>query len=151
MRALAKRFNLPVADKKDSQGVCFLGPMSVKEFLEKEIGNDNPALLYTLGQRIPRSDGPWYVVGKDVEKKEIMISKTRASAAREILFTDANWFEEPATVQEAQYRYRGPRVQGHMEKNRFISAVPLSDIPAPGQSIVFYKDDELAGGGIIAA
>ena len=50
---------------------------------------------------------------------------------------------------EAQYRYRGPRVQGHVEKNRFISAVPFTEIPAPGQSIVFYHSGELVGGGII--
>ncbi len=149
VRKLAKKFNLPVAEKKDSQGVCFLGAVSVKEFLKKELGDDNPALLYTFGQRMPQSNGPWYVVGKNVEKKEIMISKTRASAAQTILFTDANWFSEPTVAIEAQYRYRGPRVQGHIEKNRFISSVPLIEVPAPGQSIVFYHGDELVGGGII--
>ena len=66
VRALAKKFNLPVAEKKDSQGICFLGSVSVKEFLEKELGTDNPALLYTIGQRALGG----YVVGKNVEKKE---------------------------------------------------------------------------------
>jgi len=150
VRVLAKKFNLPVAEKKDSQGVCFLGAVSVKEFLKKELGDDNPALLYTFGQKVPLPNGPWYVVGKNIEKKEIMISKTRASAAQTILFTDANWFSEPTAALEAQYRYRGPRVQGHVEKNHFISSVPLIEIPAPGQSVVFYHGDELVGGGIIA-
>src|SRR3989344_6303972 len=50
VRKLAKKFNLPVAKKKDSQGICFLGSVSVKEFLEQEFGSDNPALLYTIGQ-----------------------------------------------------------------------------------------------------
>ena len=89
------------------------------------------------------------MVGKNVEKKEIIISKTRASVAQAILFTDANWFSEPTGVFEAQYRYRGPRVQGYVERNRFISAVPFTEIPAPGQSIVFYRSGELVGGGII--
>ncbi len=150
VRALAKKFNLPVAEKKDSQGVCFLGAVSVKEFLQQELGNDNPALFFTLGQRTPLPGGPWYVVKKDVEKKEVKVSKTRASTLREILFTDANWFVEPMLATEAQYRYRGLRLRGRIEKNRFISSEPLPEIPAPGQSIVFYKDDELAGGGIIA-
>jgi tRNA-specific 2-thiouridylase len=155
VRTLAKRFNLPVAEKKDSQGICFLGSVSVKEFLEKELGNDNPALLYTLGQRISLPNGPWYVVGKNVEKKEVVISKMRlpaqagSSAVQEILFTDANWFSETGMVQEAQYRYRGPRVRGRSEENRFISADSLSEIPAAGQSIVFYSGEELVGGGII--
>src|SRR3989344_6056093 len=80
VRALAKQFDLPVAEKKDSQGVCFLGSVSIDEFLKKELGNDNPALLYTMGQRVgpdglpsgaKAEKGPWYVVGKDVPKKEI--------------------------------------------------------------------------------
>ncbi|OGG83534.1 hypothetical protein A3I46_03065 [Candidatus Kaiserbacteria bacterium RIFCSPLOWO2_02_FULL_54_13] len=145
VRALAKKYNLPVAEKKDSQGICFLGSVSVEEFLKKELGDDNPALLYTIGQRIEGG----YVVGKDVEKKEIKIAKTRVGGAREVRFTDANWFSEPAQATEAQYRYRGSRMRGRIEGDIFISAHPLPDIPAPGQSLVFYRDGELIGGGII--
>ncbi|HCR52292.1 TPA: hypothetical protein DIV48_01420 [Candidatus Kaiserbacteria bacterium] len=160
VRMLAKRFRLPVAEKKDSQGVCFLGSVSIEEFLRAELGTDNPALLYTIGQRVSSESlpsealakkGPWYVVGKDVEKKEIQVSKTRASSEQTIRFKDANWFQSPAFAQEAQYRYRGPRVRGHIsEDNYFVSDTALPEIPAPGQSVVFYTDDELVGGGIIA-
>ncbi|MFA5998084.1 MAG: tRNA methyl transferase PRC-barrel domain-containing protein [Candidatus Paceibacterota bacterium] len=149
VRSLAKQFNLPVSEKKDSQGICFLGTVSVKEFLENEFGSNNPALLYTLGQRTSLPNGPWYVVGKDVEKKEIMVSKTRTSGAQAIPFTDANWQSEPAGELEAQYRYRGPRVAGRIEGNRFVSREPLPEVPAPGQSVVLYRDDELVGGGSI--
>lgn len=162
VRSLAKKFNLPVAEKRDSQGICFLGSVSVKEFLEKEFGTDNPALLYTIGQRVgseglPHSarsesgsakQGPWYVVGKDVEKKEITVSKAPLSV-QTIRFTDANWFSESSGLIEAQYRYHGPRVHGHIKKNSFIGDVQLTETPAPGQSIVFYKNNELVGGGII--
>ena len=146
VRALAKRFNLPVAEKKDSQGVCFLGSVSVKEFLEQEFGTNNPALLYTIGQRAPGG----YVIGKNIEKKEITVSKTRASGAREVRFTDANWLREPTGALEAQYRYRGPRIPGRIENECFISVEPIPEIPAPGQSVVFYQDNNLIGGGIIA-
>lgn len=149
VRALAKKFNLPVAEKRDSQGVCFLGSISVQEFLQKELGTDNPTLLYTLGQRIPLPEGPWYVVGKDVAKKEIQVSKTRASTMQNIHFTDANWFDEPILATEAQYRYRGPRMKGYVAGEVFVSSEPLSEIPAPGQSIVFYNSGDLMGGGII--
>ena len=150
VRELAKKFNLPVAEKKDSQGICFLGPVSVKEFLEKEFGTDNPALIYTIGQRVASdAPGPWYVVGKDVGEKEIIVSKTRVSISQETLFTDSNWFSVPSNPVEAQYRYHGPRVRGRIEENSFISDVPLIETPAPGQSIVFYKNAELVGGGII--
>ena len=152
VRKLAKKFNLPVAEKKDSQGVCFLGSVSVEEFLKKELGSDNPALLYTLGQRAPLPNGPWYVVGKDVLKGEIKVSKTRGTSTQEIHFEQANWFDESSVITEAQYRYRGQRIKGYVEKGgRFVSTEPLIEIPAPGQSVVFYRDKELIGGGIITA
>jgi tRNA-specific 2-thiouridylase len=164
VRKLAKKFNLPVAEKKDSQGVCFLGAVSIKEFLLRELGSANPALLYTIGQRIGKegSNDVWYVIGKDVEKKEIRTARTRSAPMHEISFTDANWFAASARVTEAQYRYRGPHIQGRVEGDCFIPAQSLPDIPAPGQSIVFYSprvsasgeashSGELAGGGIIVA
>ena len=147
VRKLAKKFNLPVAEKRDSQGVCFLGSVSVKEFLEKELGSDNPAILYTIGQ----SALGGYVINKDVEKGKITVSKMRTSSTQEIHFTDANWFNDSSTVQEAQYRYRGPRCAGRVENNRFIGTEPFPDIPAPGQSIVFYRGGEMVGGGIITS
>lgn len=149
VRALAKKFDLPVAEKRDSQGVCFLGSVSVKEFLEQEFGTGNPALLYTIGQRARGG----YVIAKDVEGKEITVSATRAPAARTICFSDANWFREPDGGARvfAQYRYRGPRCAGRVEEGRFVSEEPLPEMPAPGQSIVFYRDGELIGGGSITA
>ncbi len=150
VRALAKQFDLPVAEKKDSQGVCFLGSVSIEEFLKKELGSDNPALLYTMGQRVPLPNGPWYVVGKNVEKKEIEVSRTRANAVRKIPFSDANWFDEPAGELEAQFRYRGQRIRGRIEGNSFIAEAPSPEPVASGQSIVFYRYNELVGGGIIA-
>jgi tRNA-specific 2-thiouridylase len=160
VRALARKFDLPVALKKDSQGVCFLGSISVEDFLRTEFGSDNPALLYTLGQRVgpgglpaeaSAAEGPWYVVGKDVGKKKIRVSRERAQPAVAIPFSDANWFSEPAGAVAAQYRYRGPRVLGRVEDTAFVPSAVLTETPAPGQSVVFYRGDELVGGGIISA
>ncbi len=174
VRTLAKRFALPVAQKRDSQGVCFLGNISIDEFLRGEfgetpgraldekgqfVGMHDGALFYTLGARIPlreaREPGPWFVRAKDIAKNEVTVGKTpfraRTGDRREVSFIDANWFREPAGVVEAQYRYRGTRIEGYVKGDRFVSAVPFPEIPAPGQSIVFYQNDELLGGGIIAA
>lgn len=150
VRKLAKKFNLPVAEKRDSQGVCFLGSISVEEFLKMELGSDNPALLYTLGQRVSLPNGPWYVVAKDVEKGEVKVSKERMPTTADISFTDANWFTDSSGATEAQYRYRGPRISGKIEGGVFQSMEALPEIPTPGQSMVFYRGDELIGGGIIA-
>lgn len=172
VRKLAKRLHLPVAEKKDSQGVCFLGSISVEEFLKSEfgvhpghakneqgniVGQHDGVLLSTLGQRIALREasetGPWFVLRKDVERNELTVGKTRLgsieNASGEIPFSTANWFIEPTGPVEAQYRYRGPRIQGHIKENSFISSERLPEIPTPGQSIVFYKKNELVGGGII--
>jgi len=77
--------------------------------------------------------------------------KLDSATIKEISFTDANWFSESERVTEAQYRYRSPHIIGRIEEDRFVSAEPLPDIPAPGQSIVFYRNEELIGGGSITA
>ncbi len=174
VRALAKKFAIPVATKKDSQGICFLGSVSVDEFLRSEfgihpgravdiegavVGMHDGALLSTIGQRVAlreaRSEGPWYVRTKDVAKNELVVGKQSSTNVPgteiAIRFTDANWISESAQVTHAQYRYRGPRVSGRVEENHFIASTPLLETPAPGQSIVFNSTRELAGGAIIAA
>lgn len=153
VRALAKKFGLPVAEKKDSQGICFLGSVSVKDFLRQELGSGNDALLYTLGERVPRAGGPWYVLEKDVVNKKLVVGKERALRAnpqKGISFHSANWFSEPTSATSAQYRYRGVRIAGHVEGDAFIPDAPLTEPIAAGQSLVFYRDAECVGGGIIA-
>lgn len=158
VRKLAKRFNIPVAEKKDSQGICFLGSVSVEEFLRAQLGESNPALLYTIGQRVgaedlpsgvDASDGPWYVTSKDVETGSITVAKQPAASLQMIRFASSNWFADRQLATHAQYRYRGTRVPGMVEGDRFIPTHALSETPAPGQSIVLYRGDELIGGGII--
>jgi len=101
VRKLAKKFKLPVAEKKDSQGICFLGAVDLKEFLKHyikekkgkvvdengdEIGYHNGVVFYTLGERhgftiIKKSsnDKPYYVVGKDVKKNILYVSQDKNS------------------------------------------------------------------------
>ena len=172
VRKLAQKYNLPVADKRDSQGVCFLGNISVEEFLRMEfgvspgsatsqegkpVGMHDGALLYTLGERIAlrgADTGPWFVLAKDVAKNELTVGKSRTLANSlngTIRFSNANWISNFQETTEAQYRYRGPFVPGRVEHDRFIPSEVLSDIPTPGQSIVFYQGGKLVGGGIIEA
>lgn len=173
VRALARKFNLPVANKRDSQGVCFLGSISVEEFLKTEfgvltgfardengqtVGTHDGVLLYTLGERIAlhgAESGPWFVLKKDIEKNELVVGKSRTPSRVDgqarIQFESTNWFGEPAMVTGAQYRYRGPLVPGHIQGSAFVTTALLTEIPTPGQSIVFYDGGELIGGGIIAS
>lgn len=174
VRRLARTYRIPVAAKKDSQGVCFLGNVSIEEFLKNEfgtrpgraiteegnvVGKHDGVLLSTIGQRVHLHDteesGPWFVLAKHIKKNELVVGKTRIpkiiDSAEKIPFEQANWFGAFDGMIRAQYRYRGPIVHGHIESNTFVSAVPLLEIPTPGQSIVFYRNDEILGGGIIAS
>lgn len=99
VRKLALRFKLPVAEKKDSQGICFLGAVDLKDFLKhyikekkgkvlnekgEEIGHHDGAVFYTLGERrgftITKktpTDGAYYIVGKDVKKNILIASQEK--------------------------------------------------------------------------
>lgn len=96
VRKLAKKYKLPTATKKDSQGVCFLGPLDMKNFLKhyietKEgdvlnengeiIGYHDGAVFFTLGERHgftitqkTENDKPYYVVSKDIKNNTITVS-----------------------------------------------------------------------------
>ena len=99
VRKLAEKYNIPVATKKDSQGVCFLGEIDMKEFLQhyiktengnvldtdgKTIGHHDGALLYTLGERHGFTitektdhDKRYYVVAKDIPNNTITVSDSQ--------------------------------------------------------------------------
>lgn len=173
VRKSAKKYELPNATRKDSQGICFLGSISVEDFLReemhpeegkaidedgKQVGTHDGAVLYTLGERIAlhnATPGPWYVVSKDLSVNTITVSQGRPQAgpqaAGSISLTNTNWLNaEPNGEVEAQYRYHGPRIQGVYASGAFTPSTPLSEPIASGQSLVLYDKNECLGGGIIA-
>ncbi|MDQ5954375.1 MAG: tRNA-uridine 2-sulfurtransferase [Patescibacteria group bacterium] len=99
VRKLAEKYKLPTASKKDSQGICFLGDIDLKDFLKhyiktkpgkvlnekgEEVGIHDGAVFSTLGERhgftITKktpNDKPYYVVGKDIEKNILYVSQDR--------------------------------------------------------------------------
>jgi len=169
VRKLAKRYGLPNALKKDSQGICFLGSISVENFLRsemhpeegraideigKEVGTHDGAVLYTLGERIAVKNahpGPWYVVSKDLKANTITVSHghPKVQSKKAIPLSHENWFSETSGKIEAQYRYHGPRIRGTYADGVFTSIDPLPEPIASGQSLVMYRTDECLGGGII--
>lgn len=174
-RKLAKKYNLPNATKRDSQGICFLGSISVEDFLRsefgseagkavdetgKDVGTHDGALLHTLGARVALTDappGPWYVVKKDIKENVLTVSHTQSpdNAPRDLHLVHQNWFSEIGTGEEltAQYRYHGPRMQGIFsgDKHRFHTQEVLQESVAEGQSLVLYRKEECVGGGIISS
>ena len=174
VRQLAKRFGVPVAEKKDSQGICFLGSISVDEFLRQElhtesgeavtgdgvkVGEHEGALLYTIGTRIAlrnaEEQGPWYVQAKNIQTNTLTVSKTQhvTKNINSLVLREENWFTVPKKdiEYEAQYRYHGPLIGGTYDQSThtFIPTHTLKESVASGQSLVLYTGDECIGGGII--
>jgi tRNA-uridine 2-sulfurtransferase len=170
VRERALRYGLPNAAKKDSQGICFLGPVSMDDFLRAELANEpgkafdesgsevgthDGVLLATLGERVSLTGepGPWYVVRKDIPKNVLVVSTERVAYAvpAGITLTDTNWFTRPddGEIVEAQYRYHGPRIAGTVKNDSFTPTAPLPEPLASGQSLVLYRGERVLGGGII--
>ncbi len=171
VRALAAKNKLPVAEKKDSQGICFLGSISVDEFLREEfgtkpgkaisadgleIGTHDGAVLHTLGERIALRNaepGPWYVIAKDMKANTLTVSRQHQTLKEieHVELRETNWLAAPTENIEAQYRYHGPRVKGSLDVSRdtFIPSESFSEAIATGQSLVLYSGETCIGGGII--
>ncbi|MDE2031195.1 MAG: tRNA 2-thiouridine(34) synthase MnmA [Patescibacteria group bacterium] len=135
VRKLAKKYKLPTAIKKDSQGVCFLGPLDMKDFLMhyieskqgdvldkdgKVIGSHDGAVFFTLGERHgfiinkhSTDDAPVYVINKDIKKNTITVSPSINSLENidreKFKIKNVNWIFEPILDKEytAQVRYHG--------------------------------------------
>ncbi len=178
VREIAQKAGLVTAAKKESMGICFVGKVGIKEFLQqyvKEkpgkiidqagsvIGQHDGALFYTIGQRQGLNVGgglPYYVVGKDMKKNEVYVTTDLQDErlwSREIKFTSAHWIEgEPKKNQKimARTRHRAKLLQ--VKKLNKLSdyhwnAELKDDVRAltPGQSTVFYSANVCLGGGIV--
>lgn len=176
VRAEAKRFDLPVAEKPDSQGLCFVGDVSMHDFLSRYIalmpgdvvdvkgnviGVHEGAALYTQGQRhgftISGSSGaPHYVIATDTEKNIVRVSTRREDAARKsVLLANVSWvYREPALqrpyLAQARYHEQPATVTLTKEGEKFRATFESPHIASPGQSLVLYDGDTCLGGGVIA-
>ncbi|MDP9249304.1 MAG: tRNA 2-thiouridine(34) synthase MnmA [bacterium] len=163
VRKLAKNRKLPVAAKKDSQGICFLGPVDLKEFLKhyikeklgkvlneqgEEIGRHNGVVFHTLGERhgftITKkspADGPYYVVGKDIKKNILLVSQNSPLSNFNILtkykIHHANWISglpKPDKKYTAQIRYHGEFLSCRVKIFSHNKAEVVFQAPASGSS-----------------
>lgn len=136
VRKLAKKYKLPTATKKDSQGICFIGEIDMKEFLrhyidekkgdvldesEDVIGNHDGNLFYTIGERhgfriVKKgiNDKPYYVVSKNIENNTITVSQNPKKYNIDVnnnvyldnIVDNQDIFKSGMEL-EAQIRYRG--------------------------------------------
>lgn len=175
VRKIAKENNLPVAEKKESMGICFVGNVKLKEFLNKylkpqegkiidpegKILGTHPGYFYfTEGQRhglnIKTGDGPYYVVQKIPEENLVIVAKENHPLlyTKKIAITEINILEpeilEKEEIIEARFRHRQPLVEVKVNlKENTVEFLEPQKMIAPGQSIVFYFKDYVLGGGVI--
>src|SRR3989338_959172 len=175
VRALAKKFGLPNAERKESQGICFIGKLDFTDFLKQHIplepgniidtkgmtlGKHQGLALYTIGQRkeIRLSGGPWYVVDKNYKTSTLIISKDEAELGRkEAQVTSMNWLSdispEESQAVDVKIRYRTSSVPASLYKlktknYKLVFKQPQRAV-TPGQFAVLYKGEQLLGGGVI--
>lgn len=132
VRRLARKFDLPNADKKDSQGLCFIGQVDFKKFLTKQItptvgqvlneageviGQHNGAVFLTVGERhnfqiekkTPKQK-PLFVISKDVGENTVTVSPTpmqSQATTKTFQLDEVNWIgQTPTQGQAYQARFR---------------------------------------------
>gem|GEM_PF-29035 len=142
VRAEAEKRGLTTARKKDSQGICFVGEVGVRDFLSqfvetqpgniieqetgKILGQHDGAIFYTLGQRHGLNIGgglPFYIVGKDMGKNEVYVSKNLNAPEffrDQIELTDVHWINNPPESGKkylARVRHRGKLIECEINYN----------------------------------
>lgn len=178
VRELARAFGLATAEKKDSQGICFVGKVGIKDFLQQYVdtepgkiidqhatvvGEHDGAIFYTIGQRQGLGVGgglPYYVVGKDMSKNEVFVTTDLQDArlwGNEFTLGAVHWINTPPVPETAytvRTRYRAELldISSLRELNNHNWHVTLHDevrALTPGQSAVIYDGDRVVGSGIV--
>lgn len=177
VRAHAEQFNLANKDRKDSQGICFLGTIKFRDFIKhhmgtmpgifvevetgKKVGSHEGFWFYTIGQRqgLGLSGGPWYVVSKDTKTNTVFISRNyyQEDKQRDRFFVEnENWFAgHPPTKNqlEVKLRHGAQRVACTLLRDQAgLLQVILSERDqgiAAGQFAVFYDGQQCLGSGVI--
>lgn len=177
VRELAQYYNLPNKDRKDSQGICFLGKLKFDQFLNYHLGEKKGPLVeletgkqwgmhngfwyYTIGQRqgIGLAGGPWYVAHKNPEENIVYISRSYYSPEKqrnEFSVGNCNWIagivpeinELSVKLRHGQQTHKCT-LEYQDSSNIIVSLKERDQGIAPGQFAVFYQGSKCLGAGVI--
>ena len=176
VRQIAKERGLWTADKKESMGICFVGQVGIREFLSEYVetepgnvidtqsnqivGRHDGAIFYTLGQRHGLNIGgglPYYVVGKDMAKNEVYVSRQLNNSQlwhTYLKLGNVHWICDIPTggTYQVRVRHRAPLVNANLHTDSLGTTLTLSEpqrAVTPGQSVVVYDDQVCLGGGVV--
>lgn len=183
IRKIAEKNRLEIANKPDSEDICFIPNGNYKEFLEnyadfkaeegnivnkdgKVLGKHTGLYKYTIGQR--RGLGisnqvPLFVIGFNKEKNELIVGEEKELYKKELIASDVNWLVDhifanieknnDELIVKAKIRYAAKEQRAKLVKleNNSVKVIFEEGQRAitPGQSVVFYDDDIVLGGGKI--
>jgi len=174
-RKLAVHYNLPTADKHESQDICFIPEGDRIVFLKREgatagfregdivdadgniLGKHQGIAHFTLGQRkgLGLPGGPWHVVGLDGTLARVTVAPPEDAMISRVDVQDLTWIRLPEKGEkvEVKVRYQMKPAACELEMREGVHLV--FDTPqkptAPGQVAAFYSGSELLGGGIVSA
>ncbi|HAJ05791.1 MAG TPA: tRNA 2-thiouridine(34) synthase MnmA [Chloroflexi bacterium] len=177
IRDLAKQFDLPVAERQESQDLCFLADRNYRRFMHQyapksmkpgpitnskgeKIGDHKGLPLYTIGQRKGigiSAKEPLYVLEKNMSTNTLIVDKHSKLGKNHLSVNKVNWISgDPIHKNfraKVQLRYTARAISAWIlpknDKELNIKLdKPINDI-TPGQAAVFYQNDSCLGGGII--
>ena len=175
VRELARDYNLPVSDKKDSQGLCFVGTIDIKSLLKnyiqesngnviteegEVIGKHTGVMFFTIGERHgftitkkSTSDTPYFIISKNLDTNAITVSHTppREDIGEIITLEKMNWTHalQKGDIYEARARYRAPLTRVEVLDDSHVRVLEDTLTKVKGQSLVLYDGVRCIGGGII--
>ncbi|MBP1804259.1 tRNA 2-thiouridine(34) synthase MnmA [Rubellimicrobium aerolatum] len=179
-RALAARYGLPVADKPDSQDICFVPSGNYAAVIEKlrpgaaepgdivdhegrVLGRHDGVLRYTVGQRrglgIGGLEEPLFVVRLDADRRQVVVGPRELLLSRTVALREVNWLgdgafegEQEVLVRVRSTRQPVPALLRPVPGGAEVTLLSPEEGVAPGQACVFYAPEgsRVLGGGWIA-
>ena len=177
IRQIARKYHLPVADKADSQDLCFLSGGDYRDFLReyapqttqsgeivtrdgKVLGEHQGLAYYTIGQRKGlgiAAPYPLYVLGKKHARNQLVVGQKEELGSEKAHIDEINWISgiAPRTPfrAEVKIRYTAQEAWAEIKPMNGNQAQITFDAPqrdiTPGQAAVFYDGEVCLGGGTI--
>jgi tRNA-specific 2-thiouridylase len=177
VRQLAREYSLPVADRLDSQDLCFLAGENYRQFLSRnrpelvksgpiyttageKLGSHHGLAFYTIGQRRGlgiNSRVPLYVIEKEMHRNAVIVGTREQLTKSSFITGPAHWIsgeypsESDKLYVQIRYNSRETRARTTPREGGGLNVIleePLAGI-TPGQAAVFYREDICLGGATI--
>ena len=178
VRLQARRLGLKTSEKQESQEICFVEEPRYADFLSSRIqalpgdivdlsehllGRHTGLFNYTIGQRkgLGLSGGPFYIIDIDTKANRLVVGPSEGLLRKTLTASEVNWID-PGAQKAAEQGLSGVEVKiryGHSGSKASITALGIDRVRVvfdepqkaitPGQAVVFYRGEEVIGGGWI--